>query len=331
MKTKPLWRSKPFTVALVAAGFTTIFKAMDNITVHNFVTAEDGLTAAFSYLIVGGWTGVVFGLVFALTMGKKLLDQDFNGLVVRNKTMHWQAIIAGVISAASTLFLLWGNQLGDPSMLIALGSGTIVYTSIYDVATKQAKAANLAPPVLLVLAGSILATFGGSLGVTLTGLLLVVVLSNGLDALSKISEQKGARASDGVNFFLWRFFWLALSGTIMAIVVSGIRGYSSMLQETVLQATRYVPFIALTMLFVFFGIGLKLVAMKKSAVSVVLIVLTAQIILGYPITMLGEYISPGLFGIVPKEPWIWGVRLAGAALIILAIEILRRQEAARKP
>ena len=325
MKKRPLWRTA-FSLALLAAVFTAIYKTMDNITVHNFIVADDGLTQAFSYLIVGGWTGVIFGLGFSLLLGRKIIDEDFNGLVFRNSTMHWQAINAGAISAGRTLFLLRGNQLGDPSMLIALGSGTIVFTSLYDVATKQAKFKDLAYPALLVLVGSALAAFGGSLVVTLTGILFVVFLSNGLSALSEIVEQKGVRASDGVNFFLWRFFWLATTGTILAIVVSGIRGYSGILLETVTSALKYIPFIALTMFFVFLGIGLKLVAKKFSAVSMVLIVLSAQIILGYPITLLGNWFFPGLFGEIPTEPWIWLIRLAGATLIIWAIQLLRKQD-----
>lgn len=325
MKTKPLWRTA-FSLALLAAVFTAIYKTMDNITVHNFIVADDGLTQAFSYLIVGGWTGVIFGLGFSLLLGRKIIDEDFNGLVFRNNTMHWQAIISGTISAGSTLFLLWGNQLGDPSMLIALGSGTILFTSLYDVTTKQAKFKDLAYPALLVLVGSALAAFGGSLAVTLTGILFVVFLSNGLSALSEIVEQKGVRASDGVNFFLWRFFWLATTGTILAIIVSGIRGYLGVLLETVISALKYIPFIALTMFFVFLGIGLKLVAKKFSAVSMVLIVLSAQIILGYPITLLGNWFSPGLFGEIPTELWIWLIRLVGATLIIWAIQLLRIQD-----
>jgi len=325
MKTKPLWRTG-FSLAFLAAVFTAVYKTMDNITVHNYIVAKDQLTQAFSYLVVGGWTGVVFGLMFSLLFGKRFIDPDFNGLVFRNRDMHWQAMIAGVISAGSTLFLLWGNQLGDPSMLIALGSGVIVFTSLYDVMSKKAKASKLFYPAMLVVVGSALAAFGGSLKVTLTGVLYVVILSNGLAALSEVVEQKGVRASDGVNFFLWRFIWLASTGTVLAIVVSGLRGYSGMLLETVASGAKYIPFIALTMFFVFLGIGLKLVAKKSKAVSEVLIVLSIQMILGYPITVIGNRFKPGLFGEVPSQLWIWGIRLVGAILIIKAIQILRKQD-----
>lgn len=325
-KSQPLWQSLR-TLALWAAVFTAIYKAMDNITVHNFITAKDGLTAAFAYLIVGSWTGVIFGLIFSLTLGRRLIDKDFNGLIFNNTQMHLQAVIAGAISAGSTLFLLWGNQLGDPSTLIALGSGTMIFTSMYDVKTKQIRFAGLAKPLLLVFIGGALATFGGSLAITLEGILFVVLLSNGLDAVSNISGQIGTKASDGVNFFLWRFFWLAVSGTIIAVVISTIRGYSGMLWETVASARQYIPFVALTMFFVFLGVGLKFVAMKNAPITLVLIAISAQIVLGYPITLLGNLVKPGLFGEVPSDPRIWIIRVAGAALIVLAIKLLPKKDA----
>jgi len=321
---KPLRRTA-FSLALLAAIFIAICKAMDNITVHNFIVADDRLTRAFAYLIIGGWTGFVFGLLFSRLFGKRIVDENFGGIVFRNSGMHRQAIIAGAISAGSTLFMLLGNQLGDPSMLIALGSGTIIFTSIYDVVTKQAQFSNLACPVLLVFVGSGLAAFGGSLAVTLAGILFIFFLSNGLDAFTKVAEQKGVRASDGVNFFLWRFFYLTITGTVLAIVVSGIRGYSATLLETVASGLKYIPFIALTMFFVFLGISLRLVAMKNTAISIVLIVFSVQIVLGYPITLLGNWFLPGLFGEIPTKPWIWAVRLIGAILIIGAICLLQRQ------
>ncbi len=223
-KAAPLWRSV-FVLSLLAAVFSAVFKSMDNITVHNIAIAQDGLTAAFAYLVVGGWTGFVSGLIFSLLVGKRLVDPDFNGLVFRNRVMHKQALIAGVISAGSTLFLLWGNQLGDPSVLIALGNGVIVYTALYDVFTKQASGRLLLVPIVMVIVGGALAAFSGSFYVTALGIVMVTLVSNLLAAFSEVVEQKGAKASDGVNLFVWRFFWLASTGTILAIVVSSIRGY----------------------------------------------------------------------------------------------------------
>lgn len=325
-KSKPMWQGGVLFLGLLVALFSAVYKSMDNIVVHNYITAEDGLTAAFSYLIVGGWTGCILGFVFSILFGKRLIDKDFNSIQWKNKKMHFQAFISGGISAGSTLFLLWGNQFGDPSTLVALSTAVIVYTVAYDVATRQTKFRYIVVPMLGAMLGGALATFSGSLAVTATGFLFVLVISNGLAAVSEVAEQKGARASDGVNLFIWRFFWLATTGTMIAIVVSGARGYSDLLFSTVSNALNYIPFIGLTMFFVFLGIGLKMTLKKDNAVSVILLISSAQIVLAFPITIIGEWIKPGLFGGIPTNPLVWIVRFVGAGILVWSIFQLRKTD-----
>jgi len=319
-----MWRSSLVFLGLLTALFTAVYKSLDNLIVHNFITAPDGLTAAFSYLVVGGWTGVLAGIVFSLFLGRRLIDPAFGGVVFRNRKMHTRAFIAGGISAGSTLFLLWGNQFGDPSVLVALSTAAIAYTVFYDVLARMAKLGKIIVPASLVVLGSMLAAFSGSLEVTLTGIFFVLVVSNGLTAISEIAEQGGTQASDGVNFFIWRFVWLATAGTILALAVSAVRGYLPMLFETITVAISHLPWIILTMFFVFLGIGMKLTLKKANAVSVILLLLSAQVIIAYPITLIGEVLAPGIFGGLPHDPAIWVVRAVGAALLILGIFRLRK-------
>ena len=322
-KSKPLWQGSVVFLGLLVALFSAVYKSMDNIVVHNYITAEDGLTAAFSYLIVGGWTGVILGVVFSMMFGKRLIDKDFNGIVWNNRKMHLQALISGGISAGSTLFLLWGNQFGDPGALVALSTAVMVYTVAYDVATGQTKFRYIAAPMFGAMVGGALAAFSGSLAITATGILFVLVISNGLAAVSEVAEQKGARASDGVNLFIWRFFWLAATGTVIALVVSAARGYTDLLFATVSNAVNYIPFIGLTMFFVFLGIGLKLTLKKDNAVSVILLISSAQVVLAFPITIIGEWVKPGLFGGIPTDPLVWIVRFVGAGILVWSIFRLR--------
>jgi hypothetical protein len=317
-KVKPLWRNV-IVISAIAALFTAIYKTMDNITMHNFIVADDGLTAAFAYLVIGGWIGVASGLCFAKLFGRRLIDPDFHGFVLRNKKMHIQAFVSGGISAGSTLFLLWGNQLGDPSMMIALAGGTIFYTILYDVITKQTTTNVIAIPAAVVILGSVLATFGGPLEVTFFGVLFVLIISNGLSALSEIVEQKGVRVSDSVNLFVWRFFWLATTGTFLALSVTLARGKTPLLMETLAKAVDYLPWIGVTMFFVFLGVGLKLYAKKDNAISLVLLIISIQLIISYPITIIGNVIRPGLFGVVPSELGIWIVRMLGGAMMVWGI------------
>ena len=99
-----------------------------------------------------------------------------------------------------------------------------------------------------------------------------------------------------------------------------------MLISTILVGIHFIPWITLTMFFVFLGVGLKLVAKKKNAVSLVLVVLSLQIVLGFPITIVGSWLKPGLFGAVPTSLTVWLVRLVGAGLIILGVYILRKKK-----
>lgn len=324
-----LRRSNILAIGLLAAFCEAIYRALDNFTVHNLITATDKLTAAFAYLIIGGWTGFIAGTVFSLLLGKKLIDEEFRNIVFKNRQMQWSAFISGSISAFSTLFILLGNQLGDPSMIVALSNLLIVYTILYDLLTGQADWQYLFLPSVVIITGGMMAGFSGSLLVTAIGFFYVVVVSNGLNAFSEIIEQRGVRASDSVNLFIWRFFWLALTGTILAIAVSWMRGYLSLLRATIQQGMIHLPLVITTMFFVFFALGLKFYLKKRNSLSrVLLIILSTQIILAYPITIIGNLLRPGLFGEITTDLlpiWmIWMIRIVGAILIIWGILKLER-------
>jgi len=320
----PSLRSNVLAIGLLAAFCTAISKGFDNFTVHNLITAPDKLTAAFAYLIIGGWTGVIAGTFFSLLLGRKVIDDKFRKIVFNNRQMHWSAFISGSISAVSTLFILLGNQLGDPSVIVALSTLTIVYTILYDLFTGQADWKYLFLPSVVTITGAMMAGFSGSLSVTAIGLFYVVVVSNGLGAFSEIIEQRGVRASDSVNLFIWRFFWLAITGTILAIAVSLARGYLSLLLATIQEGMIHLPWVITNMFFVFVALGLKFYLKGTQAVSVVLLILSAQIVLAYPITIIGDQLQPGVFGELPSPP-IWGVRIVGAMLLVWGIFQLERK------
>jgi hypothetical protein len=315
------WRSRHHVVfvSLLAAVFTAAYRMMDVIILHNYIVTDDDLTSVFAYLIVGSWIGTICGVVFSYAMGKRLIDPDFNGVIWRNGRMHRCAAISGTLTSASTLFLLLGSQLGDPGVVLALGTLIIVNTAVWDWSRGQVTFKAIAIPSLLAVFGGMFAVYGGSWQTSLFAVLFIVVISNGLGTVSEIVEQQGARASDGVSFFIWRFVWMAITGTALAIAVCILRGKLPLLIQTIESTIGYAPIIVLTMLFVFFGISLKLTAKKNGAISVVLIVMSAQIVLGYVITFIGNSAQPGLFGQLPSDPVVWIVRIAGGLLITGAI------------
>jgi hypothetical protein len=317
-------RYNAIIIGSLAALCTAIYKALDNYAVHNLILASDSLTAILAYLVIGSWTGLITGIIFSVFLGEKLIDPDFKGIIFNNFEMHRQAFVAGSISSGSTLFLLLGNQLGDPSVLIALANLTVLYTLLYDIWKKQTTLAQTIIPLTLMTIGGMASAFNGSMAITGLGLFYIVIVSNGLAAYSEVIEQNGVRVSDSVNFFIWRFFWLAITGTSIAIFTSLARGYSDLLAQTIYKSLVYLPWVVATMFFVFLGVGLKLYLKKTQAVSIVLLILSVQIILGYPITLIGNLIQPGVFGAIPDDTWIWSIRLIGSIFIISGIILFQR-------
>lgn len=322
LKIKFSWRTTTI-LALLASFFTAIFKAMDNITMHNLIISENRIISAFVYLIIGSWVGIISSLFFIKLLGKKIIDQEFKKIIFKNYKMHVNAFISGTISAGSTLFLLLGNQLGDPTTLIALGNTVVLYTIIYDIALKQIKIDQIFIPTILIVTGGIFSAVGNSFPATFWSFVFVVIISNGLTAISEIVEQKGAQISDSVNLFFWRFVWLGIAGTLLAIIVASIQQNLFLLFYLIFKSLKYIPWITLTMFFVFLGIGLKLSAKKNGSVTIVLLVLCVQMVLGYPITIIGNLLYPGLFGILPQDPRIWFIRIIGMIGIIIGVFVLQ--------
>lgn len=322
-------RSSVVVMSLVASFFIALFRTMDNVTMHSFILADDPVVAVLAYLVVGGWTGVLVGISLASTVGR-LVDPNFRGISFSNNVMHWRAGLAGLAGAASTMFVLWGNQFGDPSGIIALANTTLVYTLAFELLTKKLSFGRIATPTILVFLGSSLAAFTGSVIVTLWGFLLVAVFSNGFGAVGELIEQKGVQVSDGVNMYLWRFLWLAASGTVLAFVITSLTGQVPHLLTTMSLALRYVWWIVLLMICVFFGMGLKLTLKKDNSVSVILLATTAQVVLGFPLTWFGDLVSPGIFGPIPTDLTTWLVKIGGAALLLVGLMKLRKLESSLK-
>lgn len=322
---KPRLRDSVVVVSIIASLFSAIYKAMDNITVHNFIVHENKLMVALAYLVVGAWTGVFMAFVLAQMIGQ-YVDPSFRGIVLSNSVMHWRAAIAGFFGAVGTMFVLWGNQYGDPSAMIALTNSTIVFTVCFELATKRLSFERIAVPNALIFVGASLSAFTGSVAITLAGVVLVAILSNGFGAVGEIVEQRGVQRSDGVSMYFWRFLWLATTGTLMAFAIAVTTGQLVLLVDLVSGALIYLWWIALLMIFVFFGLGLKLTLKKDYPVSVVLLATTVQVLLGYPLTILGDQVWPGVFGHLPTDTWVWVVRVVGASLLLVGLTKLRKLE-----
>ena len=198
----------------------------------------------------------------------------------------------------------------------------VAYTMIYDLLKKEVRFKDIGIPFIFVLLGGFMASYGGSFKITIMSLFLMGVLSNLTTAISEEIEQYGVKCTDSVNFFFFRFLWLAVSGTTMAIIISLIMNKTSLLISLVVKLFNYSPLFILIMFFVFLGIGFKLTAKKEGVVSIILMIISIQIIFGYLFTFLGNYLVNGIFGEIPLNPILWLIRILGALILTFGIIFL---------
>jgi hypothetical protein len=325
---KQVWNKRTssfpvYSLAISAMVFSALYRTMDNITVRSFITHEDTVTAVLVYFTLGSWVCIFSSIIFMYLLGRKLIDRDFKKIYLPQKWTIFWAFAAGSVGALATFFNLWGNKYLDPGTSIALGNILVVFIAVYDLIHKEIRLKKIALSLVLVVMGATIASYSGSLKITLLGLFLIGVVSNILFAISEIAEQKGVRQTDGVNFFFWRFLNFTITATVATILICLIRGKVKLYWEILSNSVRFVPWIVLTMFFVFLGMALKLTAKKKGIMSIVLMILSFQIVLGYFFTFVGVKISPGLFEGITRNGSVWLVRLLGASLLLIGLIRLR--------
>ena len=313
------WLRATFSVVLVAAVFGALYLANDTFIMHQIILSEDPFTAVSTYLIFGGWVGTLCFLVYNTLLGK-WLDRDYPGFNFGTWGMQLLALVSGAIAAGSTAFCLAGNQNLDPSLVTALSNLSILYLIFYDWVGGRVALVKVWLPALLVIGGSILASvtrLAGGFEITLLGILILLVGRCGTDALEKVVRKLGGERSDAVTFTFWRMFWLSVTGTIFAVAVAFARGTYGEL--TALLGSVWwtaLPWVLLTMFFVFFFSTLLQKALKTEEVSKVSMVLSLQIALGIPLTLAADRLWPGIFGEIPSDLYVWVLRFVGVVLMI---------------
>lgn len=314
--------SKNVWIVLCLVAFVSAaYMVNDSHIMHNIIVSTDPFSAVMAYLTVGGWAGLLLNWIFCQTPLGKIIDPSFTGISRMNPKAQLSAFLSGAIGALSTLFLLWGSQIFDPSLVLPLGNIAIFFVFVYEVIRGKVEFRKAILPVSLVIVGAMMFTYNPVAGVfiSITGFFVLVVLKNGISAIGEILEQTGVLSGDATSFGFWRFFWLTIVATILAVTMSFIRGQFGVYVLALKAAFIGLPWIALTMFLVFFGVGLKNATKKYTIVSNVMMYMTIPVVLGLPLTLLVNYVWPGTFVGMTFEPLTIGLRLVGAVLILIGL------------
>src|SRR3989344_2224478 len=180
-----------FVLSLVSGVFAAAYKAADNAMVHRYITSDDNLIAASTYLIIGGWVGVITRIFYSFIFGHRFIDDSFKGLLSGSRRMHKLAATAGSLSALGTLCILRGNQGADPGVIVALGSFSMVFMVKFDKKKGQHLGTNFLLLSSLVLIGCVLASYQGSWSFPWFTMGLVLLVASPINGYNTHLGQEG--------------------------------------------------------------------------------------------------------------------------------------------
>lgn len=333
------WRIDWRWIAVFSAIAAAIYKANDVYITHNFFNDKDNATVvAFTYLIIGGWVGLICNFFYSIIFGKKI-DQRFRKITWGSNRTQVFAFISGLFGAITTFFMLLGSSKYDPSVVIPLSSLTIVFLVFYDVSKKQITLEEILKPMIIIILGTIVISLYGLdqsiVKISFEAIALLFVFKGVFDAVGNIFSKIGvglredSKSSDAVNFAFWRFLWLTVTGTILSVVALNLMGkFSLFLDLLTKQIGVAIYFIAITMFFVFFSNTLQMYAysLREGAVSKVTMLLNVQLILGVPLTLVVALFDPIAFGNLPSNLVSWVFKILGSVLIFWGVYLLAKKK-----
>jgi len=333
-KGKPLWASV-FVIALGSAFFLTIEKIVDSVISNNYAIASNPITAASAYLLVGGWFGVLVSLFLGKVLGKHIPGHTRIELPKMRPTIL--AILAGIAAALATLIILWGNQLFDLSIIVAISNVFVLFVVIYEWLRGKVSAKTFLLPGVIVTISTVLVAYTPAWQESTVlqeqaGKLLVVLLGyNILVAFGSLITKPAVDQSDPVNVQIVRFIALAITGTIISI---GLAIANGQWQEfvnacsNILSSPGAYLFLFLLFAAVFLGQVLELWAKRQNVdVSSVVIVIGMSVGLGFIAALVIDALAPGSVGEVPTDLATRIIRLLGVAGLIFATVLLQNKKA----
>lgn len=321
-----------FSFAMLAGIATAGYTIVDTYVLNHRITAEgDTFLASCAYLIIGGWLGVMLGIVLAQLLGARLIDSDFTGFYRPSREFLVLALKMGVVSALATLLHLWSLQFADPSVVTALAALAIPASIFYDRKKDQHAKKKFIPLVLVIVAGCVLSAYDGGFSISKEAFALLAISAFGY-AYNGNLFQDAARMTDSVTAHLWRFLVLAASGTVMvAAWVTIVQGEQDALWKAIRHAVNLTTLgvAILSMGFVFVAIPMEGNALKPKATPMSYIrtvILAVSIMIAIPATLLLDQASEGLLGDVPSDLGLWCIRLLGVSITLAGVFAIARKQ-----
>jgi len=254
------------------------------------------------------------------------LDPDFDRLRILPKKPMIYLVISGIFAGISTLsyYILTGAS--DASAVLPYGQLVIIYLLMGDLlAEKDTPTIIEIQSVVSILFGVLLigATPGGF---DIPSLLLVLGPMNISSAFITYYQRKTKRYEirpglrvDSLNMRVWT---LLVLNSVMSLLILPIMPADSWQ----VMIDNFIPMLWLMVgssLTIFLALVMYARALGRGSMSVVNSLSAISVVLGVPITLIGNALLPGAFGIIETDPFMWTLTILGIVLVVIGIIALQ--------
>lgn len=257
------------------------------------------------------------------------LDPDFLRISLPPKEPTKYIILGGILAGVSTFFYYTLVSSTDASAILPYGQLTIIYLLVGDLlAEKDTPTAIEIQCIMSVLFGAILVGVQPS-GFDLWALIIVIGPMNLASAgytycmrkAKRYKDDKGRRF-DSLNLRLWTLLFLNACMSIAMIPTLTKTNWEPIINSLnslvyIIIGSSVTIFLSVVMYVRALGMGRMAVVNSLSAISVVL---------GIPITLIGNFIFPGAFGAIAEGSFIWVLKLFGVLLVLSGVIALETSD-----
>jgi len=254
------------------------------------------------------------------------LDPDFDRLRILPKKPMIYLVISGIFAGISTLsyYILTGAS--DASAVLPYGQLVIIYLLMGDLlAEKDTPTIIEIQSVVSILFGVLLigATPGGF---DIPSLLLVLGPMNISSAFITYYQRKTKRYEirpglrvDSLNMRVWTLLVLNSVMSLLILPLMPAESWQVMIDN-------FIPLLWLMVgssITIFLALVMYARALGRGSMSVVNSLSAISVVLGVPITLIGNALLPGAFGIIETDPFMWTLTILGIVLVVIGIIALQ--------
>ncbi|MFX1297158.1 MAG: EamA family transporter [Promethearchaeota archaeon] len=315
---------KIIILPLISAVFTAVYVAMDKY--YLSIISPD----PYAYCFLSMWIGLIattlFMVVMRIPFRKKQLigtyiDPNFQGFIVPKGKLLLLLLIAGLSSAISTITYFYIVGVSSPSLVLPFTQIVIVYLIVSEsLSYKETPTAIEIQSIIMILIGVFLMATT-ELSIDWITILLVLGPYNISLMIFTIALRHAKRMlyhnrkNDSLNLRFWSMIFNTLLIAVLIIPFISSKFYDGL---AVLNSF-VVVFIIITMLIATFSYITYIRALGIAKMSIVNAIISFSIVLGIPITIIGNLFYPGAFGSTAFTPIFWLFKSLGVLLILIGI------------